>query len=234
MQTAESSADTPLTPPLRKRRTFADDPPEVNRERARRASQAKALLARTGKYGGMSKEKVIKHVESLLKDKETPVQYHAALISQLADLNRWKRDSTDEKSHTQLDEMVNGWKREDAGEYAGIMNSAIQCSANQVRSDNGAICQPVSGSQGPLSAIAHEPACPTRGHVCPACSCAPVESSTQVAATDPTPGGSPPAESATGALDPLSRHHSPEKPSQVTDSQGVSGIPPLPDMWEEE
>lgn len=204
----------------------------AQRARMRHANAVRLAEQAQERIKGMSREQAIKHVERLLKKNETPVQYHAALISQLSELNMWKRSNDDGKSRIAIDEMVNGWKREDAGEYAGIMNSAIQCSVPQVRSDNGAICQPLTGGPdvGAMLSGASTP------HACPTCACARAQVEAQaasVAGAATGPGGSPQAESRAEALDPLTRRDSPEKPLLTSDSKGVTPIQPT-DMWEEE
>ena len=169
------------------------------------------MRAASGDYGDMSREHAVKHVVSLLKSRNTPVQYHAALISQLAELNRWKRDITDEKSRTQLDEMLCAWKREDGGAYAGLMNQ-----------HNG-----ISGARGPLSAKRQDaisvPHSPLSASSYASSAGAPVFVAT---------GGSPQQESVTEALDPLTTANSPEKVSQPVDSNVVNANRPE-DGWME-
>ena len=186
----------------------------------------KARQASEGNYGKMSRGDTVKLVESLLKSKQTPVQYIAPLTLRLSELNMWQRQSDDGKSRVQLDDMMRKWKLDDAGEYAGLLN--------QVRSDNSTLCKPLNGPPGPLSPIVHESACPTRGHVCPSCVCVSASSSALSAADGKATGGSPQGESSAESLDPLTRRDSPEKLSQVVDSGAVSGLAPVPEMWEEE
>ena len=225
MQTASASskpsASTLPTRPPSKRIPFT-------KEQALQGSEL-ARLARLRRKGEMSKEEFIKRLESLIRSDKTPTQYLAGLSSLLADVKMWKRQVGDGQSKAQLDEMVNEWKREDAGEYAGMLN--------QVRSDNGAICQPASSvgeANERMRTVLGSVALPTP-HSCPTCSCARVlADKVQASATDAArPGGSPQAESATGAFDPLPPPTSPEKPSLTADSKPLSDIQPT-SMWEEE
>lgn len=227
VQTAETS--TAQAHPVRS--SFADDPKQVNQERARLAREARAIKRLQGRISKMDREQAIKHMERLLKDKNTPVQYHAAIMSQLADLNSWKRQPDDASARVSIDEMLNAWKREDNGGYAGLLN--------QVASDNKVICQPVNN---------HASAQPGKPHASSDISAlngAHMPSpSTQVstvgdrgmgeggAGSVVRPGGSPQAESAAESLDPLTRPTSPEKVSLVTDSKGVNANQPE-DGWVE-
>lgn len=216
VQTAETS--TAQAHPVRS--SFADDPKQVNQERARLAREARAIKRLQGRISKMDREQAIKHMERLLKDKNTPVQYHAAIMSQLADLNSWKRQPDDASARVSIDEMLNSWKREDNCAYAGLMN--------QVASDNKVICQPVNNH------ASEQPGKPNASSDISALNGAhsPLSDDAHAVGVASGPGGSPQAESASESLDPLTRPTSPEKVSLVTDSKGVNDNQPE-DGWVE-
>lgn len=168
----------------------------------------------------MSREQAIKYLDSLLRDKKTPIQYVAALMSQLAELNMWKRGADNSKSPIVIEEIVGAWKLEDAGEYAGLLN--------QVRSDKVALCQPVHDDANAPAGNEH-----ATERLCSRCS-APIDSDDSPVAlrSDDQAGGSPKGESAAESLDPLSPPTSPEKLSQVVESKGVGANHPE-DGWME-
>lgn len=175
----------------------AADPIEKQRERARLAREAQAMKRLQGRISKMDRDGAIKHVEHLLADKKTPVQYHAALISQLSELNMWKRTAADDPGRVSIGEMLVAWKREDAGAYAGLMNQHAQpdgCISSTDRSVGSAHMHPAT--------------------------------SAQAQAAERIGGGEPPIESTTAeALDPLSPPTYPEKVSQSAESKGVSVKP---------
>lgn len=198
---AASASDTTLP---RRLTGVAADPIEKQRERARLAREAQALKRLQGRISKMDRDGAIKHVERLLANKKTPVQYHAALISQLSELNMWKRASADDKAQISIGEMLASWKREDAGAYAGLMNQA------GVSEENAPTYRPVGNERG----VGVSESKDTR----PAAAGA---------------GGEPPiAGTHAEALDPLPRPNSPEKVAQSVESKGVSVNKPE-DGWME-
>lgn len=192
------------------------------------------LLGRSGNRR-MDRDALLKRLDRLIRNKQTPVQYLAALSSLYAELNMWKRQPDESQSKISIGEMLATWKREDGNEYAGLVN--------QVRSDNGTICQPAASVDSANANPAHvesdirdsQPA----GCTSPAPTYRSVGSGPSVgdANTLPLPGpatgGEPPSvRTESEALDPLTRRHGPEKVADVSDSKRVNANQPE-DGWVE-